>query len=149
MIPVITVTGLQLGAIIYAVITETVFNGPGVGLLFINAVQFVDIPVMAAYLMLISVMFVMINLLVDILYVWVVTFMSTGDAMSDLPSRRGRKQRSSGTGGGHQRALPLARSGMRTLTDLFVPPVAGGVVAAVVTLIVVLSAVVYRDDEPI
>jgi peptide/nickel transport system permease protein len=72
MIPVITVTGLQLGAIIaFAIITETVFQWPGVGLLFINAVQFVDIPVMAAYLMLISVMFVMINLIVDILYVWV------------------------------------------------------------------------------
>ncbi|SDY43383.1 peptide/nickel transport system permease protein [Jannaschia faecimaris] len=72
MVPVITVTGLQLGAIIaFAIITETVFQWPGVGLLFINAVQFVDIPVMAAYLMLISVMFVMINLLVDILYVWV------------------------------------------------------------------------------
>ena len=72
LVPVITVTGLQLGAIIaFAIITETVFQWPGVGLLFINAVQFVDIPVMAAYLMLISVMFVMINLLVDILYVWV------------------------------------------------------------------------------
>jgi len=72
MIPVITVTGLQLGSIIaFAIITETVFQWPGVGLLFINAVQFVDIPVMAAYLMLISVMFVMINLLVDVLYVWV------------------------------------------------------------------------------
>ncbi|TFL18323.1 ABC transporter permease [Jannaschia formosa] len=72
MVPVITVTGLQLGAIIaFAIITETVFQWPGVGLLFINAVQFVDIPVMAAYLMLISVMFVLINLVVDILYVWV------------------------------------------------------------------------------
>lgn len=72
MVPVITVTGLQLGSIIaFAIITETVFQWPGVGLLFINAVQFVDIPVMAAYLMLISVMFVMINLIVDLLYVWV------------------------------------------------------------------------------
>ena len=72
MVPVITVTGLQLGSIIaFAIITETVFQWPGVGLLFINAVQFVDIPVMAAYLMLISVMFVMINLAVDLLYVWV------------------------------------------------------------------------------
>ena len=72
LVPVITVTGLQLGAIIaFAIITETVFQWPGVGLLFINAVQFVDIPVMAAYLMLISVMFVGINLVVDILYVWV------------------------------------------------------------------------------
>lgn len=68
--PVITVTGLQLGAIIaFAIITETVFQWPGVGLLFINAVQFVDIPVMAAYLMLISTLFVAINLVVDILYV--------------------------------------------------------------------------------
>lgn len=70
MVPVITVTGLQLGAIIaFAIITETVFQWPGVGLLFINAIQFVDIPVMAAYLMLISVMFVGINLIVDLLYV--------------------------------------------------------------------------------
>jgi peptide/nickel transport system permease protein len=70
LVPVITVTGLQLGAIIaFAIITETVFQWPGVGLLFINAIQFVDIPVMAAYLMLISVMFVGINLVVDLLYV--------------------------------------------------------------------------------
>ena len=69
LVPVITITGLQLGAIIaFAIITETVFQWPGVGLLFINAIQFVDIPVMAAYLMLISVMFVAINLIVDILY---------------------------------------------------------------------------------
>ncbi|MEM9707704.1 MAG: ABC transporter permease [Pseudomonadota bacterium] len=69
MVPVITVIGLQLGAIIaFAIITETVFQWPGVGLLFINAIQFVDIPVMAAYLMLISVMFVGINLIVDLLY---------------------------------------------------------------------------------
>ncbi|MCR9125788.1 MAG: ABC transporter permease [Rhodobacteraceae bacterium] len=69
LVPVITVTGLQLGSIIaFAIITETVFQWPGVGLLFINAVQFVDIPVMAAYLMLISVMFVAINLVVDLLY---------------------------------------------------------------------------------
>ncbi|EKE44648.1 peptide ABC transporter, permease protein, putative [Oceaniovalibus guishaninsula JLT2003] len=70
LVPVITVTGLQLGAIIaFAIITETVFQWPGVGLLFINAVQFVDIPVMGAYLMLVAVMFVAINLAVDLLYV--------------------------------------------------------------------------------
>ncbi len=69
LVPVITITGLQLGSIIaFAIITETVFQWPGVGLLFINAVQFVDIPVMAAYLMMISVMFVGINLIVDMLY---------------------------------------------------------------------------------
>ncbi|MDF1726967.1 MAG: ABC transporter permease [Sulfitobacter sp.] len=72
LVPVITVTGLQLGAIIaFAIITETVFQWPGVGLLFINAIQFVDIPVMAAYLMLISVMFVGINLIVDLLYFFI------------------------------------------------------------------------------
>ena len=70
LIPVITITGLQLGSIIaFAIITETVFQWPGVGLLFIDSVNFVDIPVMAAYLMFISVMFVGINLIVDILYV--------------------------------------------------------------------------------
>ena len=69
LVPVITITGLQLGSIIaFAIITETVFQWPGVGLLFINAIQFVDIPVMATYLMLISVLFVGINLMVDLLY---------------------------------------------------------------------------------
>jgi peptide/nickel transport system permease protein len=69
LVPVITITGLQLGSIVaFAIITETVFQWPGVGLLFINAVQFVDIPVMAAYLMLIGVFFVLINLVVDLLY---------------------------------------------------------------------------------
>ncbi len=72
LVPVITVIGLQLGSIIaFAIVTESVFNWPGVGLLFINAIRFVDIPVMAAYLMLISVMFVAINLIVDLLYYWV------------------------------------------------------------------------------
>lgn len=70
LVPVITITGLQLGSLIaFAIITESVFQWPGMGLLFINAIQFVDIPVMAAYLMLISVMFVGINLVVDLLYV--------------------------------------------------------------------------------
>ncbi len=69
MIPVITVTGLQLGSIIaFAIITETVFQWPGMGLLFLQSVQNVDIPIMAAYLMLIAFLFVVINLIVDILY---------------------------------------------------------------------------------
>ena len=69
LVPVITITGLQLGSIIaFAIITETVFQWPGVGALFINSVQFVDIPVMAAYLMLIALIFVVINLVVDLLY---------------------------------------------------------------------------------
>jgi peptide/nickel transport system permease protein len=69
LVPVITITGLQLGAIIaFAIITETVFQWPGMGLLFIQAVQFADIPVMAAYLCLIALIFVLINLVVDLLY---------------------------------------------------------------------------------
>jgi peptide/nickel transport system permease protein len=69
LVPVITITGLQLGAIIaFAIITETVFQWPGMGLLFIQAVNFADIPVMAAYLCLIALIFVLINLVVDLLY---------------------------------------------------------------------------------
>ncbi|MFO0443571.1 MAG: ABC transporter permease [Betaproteobacteria bacterium] len=70
LVPVLTITGLQLGSLIaFAIITETVFQWPGMGLLFIQAVQFADIPVRAAYLSLISLIFVTINLLVDVLYV--------------------------------------------------------------------------------
>jgi peptide/nickel transport system permease protein len=69
LVPVITITGLQLGAIIaFAIITETVFQWPGMGLLFIQAVSFADVPVMAAYLCLIALLFVIINLMVDLLY---------------------------------------------------------------------------------
>ena len=69
MIPVITITGLQLGSVIaFAIITETVFQWPGMGLLFLQSVQNVDIPIMAAYLLLIAFLFVVINLAVDILY---------------------------------------------------------------------------------
>jgi peptide/nickel transport system permease protein len=69
LVPVITITGLQLGAIIaFAIITETVFQWPGMGLLFIQAVGFADIPVMAAYLCLTALFFVVINLGVDLLY---------------------------------------------------------------------------------
>ncbi|MDQ3189015.1 MAG: ABC transporter permease, partial [Pseudomonadota bacterium] len=69
LVPVITITGLQLGGIIaFAIVTETVFQWPGMGLLFIQSVQFADIPVMAAYLCLIALVFVLINLIVDLLY---------------------------------------------------------------------------------
>ena len=69
LIPVITITGLQLGSIIaFAIITEQVFQWPGMGLLFIQAVANVDIPIMAAYLLLSAFIFVTINLVVDILY---------------------------------------------------------------------------------
>ena len=69
LVPVITITGLQLGSLIaFAIITETVFQWPGMGLLFIQSVTFADIPVMAAYLCLIALIFVAINLVVDLLY---------------------------------------------------------------------------------
>jgi len=69
LVPVMTITGLQLGSLIaFAIITEQVFQWPGMGLLFIQAVTFADIPVMAAYLCLISLIFVIINLVVDLLY---------------------------------------------------------------------------------
>jgi peptide/nickel transport system permease protein len=70
LMPVITVTGLQIGNLIaFALVTETVFQWPGMGMLFVQAVTFVDIPVMAAYLMVVSFIFVSLNTLVDLLYV--------------------------------------------------------------------------------
>ena len=70
LVPVITITGLQLGSIFaFSIITETVFQWPGMGLLFLQAVQQVDIPIMAAYLMLVAVIFTLVNFIVDILYV--------------------------------------------------------------------------------
>jgi peptide/nickel transport system permease protein len=70
LVPVVTVIGLQLGSIIaFAIIAETVFQWPGMGLMFIQAVQNADIPVMAAYLLLVALLFVLINLIVDMIYV--------------------------------------------------------------------------------
>ena len=70
LVPVITIAGLQLGSIIaFAIITETVFQWPGMGLMFLQAVQNADIPIMSAYLLLVALIFVIINLLVDLLYV--------------------------------------------------------------------------------
>jgi peptide/nickel transport system permease protein len=70
LVPVITIIGLNIGNLIaFSVITETVFQWPGTGLMFIQAVDFVDVPIMAAYLVFVALMFVTINLLVDILYV--------------------------------------------------------------------------------
>ena len=69
LVPVITITGLQLGSIIaFSIITEQVFQWPGMGLLFLKAVQNVDIPIMSAYLLLVAFIFVTINLIVDLLY---------------------------------------------------------------------------------
>nr|PZN82577.1 MAG: ABC transporter permease [Pseudomonadota bacterium] len=70
LVPVITIIGLQVGSLIaFAIITETVFQWPGMGLLFIQSVQNADIPVMSAYLMLVAFLFVLINFIVDMLYV--------------------------------------------------------------------------------
>jgi peptide/nickel transport system permease protein len=72
LVPVITVTALQLGGLIaFSILTETVFQWPGMGALFIQSVQFSDVPVMAAYLCLVALIFVMINLLADSLYLLV------------------------------------------------------------------------------
>jgi peptide/nickel transport system permease protein len=69
MIPVTTIAGLQLGSVIaFAIVTESVFQWPGLGSLFVQAVQFVDIPVMAAYLMFVALVFVLVNLVVDLTY---------------------------------------------------------------------------------
>ncbi len=69
LIPVITIIGLNIGSLIaFSIITETVFQWPGMGLLFIQAVQFADIPVMSAYLVLVALVFVIINLVTDLLY---------------------------------------------------------------------------------
>lgn len=72
MVPVITIAGLQIGGLIaFAIITETVFQWPGMGFLFIQAVSFIDVPVMAAYLVLVAFIFVIINIIVDVLYFFV------------------------------------------------------------------------------
>ena len=69
LIPVITITGINVGTLVaFSIITETVFQWPGMGFLFINAVHFVDIPIMSAYLIMVAFIFVMINFIVDITY---------------------------------------------------------------------------------
>lgn len=81
LVPVMTITGLQLGGLIaFSIITESVFQWPGMGLLFIQAVTFADIPVMAAYLCLIALIFVVINLVVDLLYFVVDPRLRVGNA---------------------------------------------------------------------
>jgi peptide/nickel transport system permease protein len=70
LVPVITIAGLQLGSVIaFAIVTETVFQWPGLGALFVNAVQFADVPLMAAYLVFVAFVFVVVNLATDLVYV--------------------------------------------------------------------------------
>ena len=72
LIPVITITGINVGTLIaFSIITETVFQWPGMGSLFINAVYFVDIPIMSAYMIMVAFIFVMINFIVDITYYFI------------------------------------------------------------------------------
>jgi peptide/nickel transport system permease protein len=69
MVPVVTITGLQLGSVVaFSIVTETVFQWPGLGALFVNAVQFADVPVMAAYLMFVALVFVIVSLVTDLVY---------------------------------------------------------------------------------
>ena len=70
MVPVITIIGLQFGGVIaFSIVTESVFQWPGMGLLFLESIRFVDIPVMGVYLVVIAFFFVLVNLVVDLLYV--------------------------------------------------------------------------------
>ncbi len=69
LVPVITIIGINVGGLIaFSVITETVFQWPGTGLMFIQAVDFVDVPIMSAYLCFVALLFVLVNLIVDLLY---------------------------------------------------------------------------------
>ncbi len=79
LMPVVTITGLQIGSLIaFAIVTETVFQWPGMGLLFIQAIGFADVPVMAAYLLFVGFMFVAINMIVDITYTLIDPRLRTG-----------------------------------------------------------------------
>jgi peptide/nickel transport system permease protein len=83
LIPVVTIAGLQLGSVIaFAIVTESVFQWPGLGALFVQAVQFVDIPVMSAYLLFVAVVFVVVNLVVDLLYYVLDPRLRTGRALT-------------------------------------------------------------------
>ncbi len=83
MMPVVTITGLQLGSVIaFAIVTETVFNWPGLGALFVKSVEVVDIPVMAAYLMFVGLVFVVVNLIVDIIYFLIDPRLKTGSTVA-------------------------------------------------------------------
>jgi len=83
LIPVVTIAGLQLGSVIaFAIVTESVFQWPGLGALFVQAVQFVDIPVMATYLLFVATVFVVVNLVVDLLYYALDPRLRTGQALA-------------------------------------------------------------------
>jgi len=81
LVPVITIVGLQFGGVIaFSIVTEAVFQWPGLGLLFLDSIRYVDIPVMSVYLVLIALLFVIINLIVDVLYAVIDPRVRLGDA---------------------------------------------------------------------
>jgi len=81
LVPVITIVGLQFGGVIaFSIVTEAVFQWPGLGLLFLDSIRYVDIPVMSVYLVLIAMLFVIINLIVDVLYAVIDPRVRLGDA---------------------------------------------------------------------
>ena len=119
LVPVITIAGLQLGSIIaFAIITETVFQWPGMGLLFLKAVQNVDIPIMSAYLLLVAFIFVTINLIVDMLYAVVDPRMRIDARPALTPCRDADNPHAADDARCAQPARLSARS---TATRLFVP----------------------------
>jgi len=71
MIPIVTVVGLQVGAMFSgAVVTETVFSWPGIGRLMVQAISTRDFPIVQATVMIVALIFVVVNLLVDLTYAW-------------------------------------------------------------------------------
>jgi peptide/nickel transport system permease protein len=69
MIPIVTVIGLEFGSVLaFSIVTETIFAWPGMGKLLIDSINVLDRPVIVAYLLVIVFVFVMINLVVDVLY---------------------------------------------------------------------------------
>ncbi|MCS4271558.1 MULTISPECIES: ABC transporter permease [Raoultella] len=69
LLPVVTVIGLQIGGLIaFAIVIETVFQWPGMGLLLIQSINYVDVPVLSGYLLFIALIFIVINTIVDLLY---------------------------------------------------------------------------------
>ncbi len=142
LVPVITITGLQLGSIIaFAIITETVFQWPGMGLMFLQAIHNVDIPIMSAYLILIAFFFVVINLVVDLLYYVVDPRLRVDAAMGgghERPERRRAdrpKPAIAGAAGCRARARQRSR--------LQLPASRRSRSAAIVTLTAVRSAALF------
>jgi peptide/nickel transport system permease protein len=69
LIPIVTVVGLQFGSVIaFSIVTESIYAWPGMGKLIIDSIQLLDRPVIVAYLLVIVTLFILINLVVDLVY---------------------------------------------------------------------------------